>query len=429
MEPWNKFVAELEIQLGKQTVDEWLRSLRVLRFDAANLYLGAQNTFQIDWFEEHIRPRLQGKFFNNNQRPVRVHLSLPQGTPSGGKTGIKKEASFSSFIAPSSIDPEMTLENFVCSEANKMAFQVISEIDKSLFNPLFLYGPKSSGKTHLLMSAAQILQKKGKRVFFVKAESFTEHVVQAIRLGFMQEFRDIYRKIDALIIDDIHIFSRKSATQEEFFHTFNTLQTNLQTILLSANKAPSLLEEIEPRLISRFEWGLTLGLQRSDPKIILEKKAALWKISLSEELIHFLSEKFPFAPLIALQALSLRARGLKVITPQLAQDLLKDLLDAEAKNSWTPEKIIKKTASYYGIRAEDLMGKSQTKESSQPRQLAMYLCREKLKLPYQTIGKVFDKDHSTVMASVAKVQKSMEENNRDLLEAINAIDLSESSPT
>lgn len=421
MEPWNQFVAEFELQLGKHTADKWLHSLRVIRFDAANLYLEAQNTFQIDWFEEHVRPRLQGKFFNNNQRPIRVHISLPaKASSAGGKIEVKKEGS-SFFIAPNPIDPEMTLENFISSDSNKMALQVISEIDKSPFNPIFLYGPKHSGKTHLLMSAAQILQKKGKKVFFVRAESFTEHVVQAIRLGFMQEFRDIYRKIDALIIDDIHVFSRKNATQEEFFHTFNTLQTNLKTILLSANKAPASLEEIEPRLISRFEWGLTIHLQRADTQLVLEKKAALWKIPVSKELIHFLSEKFPFSPLTALQALSLRAKGSREITPQLAQDLLKDLLAIEAKNSWTPEKIIKKTASHYGIRAEDLMGKSQTKESAQPRQLAMYLCREKLKLPYQTIGKVFDKDHSTVMASVAKVQKSLEENNQALLEAVGAI--------
>jgi chromosomal replication initiator protein len=408
MEPWNQLVAKLESQLGKPTVDQWIRPLEVVRFDAANLYLRAQNSFQIDWFEEHIRPYLQGRFVNNNQRPIKIHISLSEESLST-KNRVNKETSSPFFIHPSSIDPEMSLENFICSDLNQVAFQIIQEIDKSPFNPLFLYGPKNSGKTHLLMSAAKILQAKGKKVFFVRAEHFTEHVVQAIRLGFMQEFRDVYRKIDALIIDDIHIFSRKNATQEEFFHTFNTLQTHGLTILLSANKAPSLLQEIEPRLTSRFEWGLTVGLHPIDPKLILAKKGALWKIPLSNDLIDYLSEKFPSDPLIALQALSFRAKGAKIITKEQIEHLLKDLLAKEAQNSWTPDRIIKKTASHYGVRCEDLTGKMQTKEFVQPRQLAMYLCRERLKLSYPKIGEIFDRDHSTVMSSVGLIQKRIQE--------------------
>src|SRR5690606_5537529 len=125
-----------------------------------------------------------------------------------------------------------------------------------------------------------------------RAETFTEHVVQAIRLGYMQDFRKVYREIDVLILDDIHIFSRKSATQEEFFHTFNTLHTLGRPILLSAHVSPQQLPEIEPRLISRFEWGLSIRLEKGDARAILEKKAALWKFPLSEELVQFLLSHF-----------------------------------------------------------------------------------------------------------------------------------------
>lgn len=422
MEPWNRFLSELEEKLGEATVNKWLRPLLVLRFDAANLYLSAQNTFQIDWFEEHIRPYLTGKFFNNNQRPIQVHLSLPnQPYFKNTKQPDKKKIEPSFFIAPDSLDPEMILENFIPSDQNKMAFEIISEAERSPFNPIFLYGPKNSGKSHLLMSAVRILQEKRKNVFFVRANSFTEHVVQAIRLGFMQQFREIYRRVDALVIDDIHIFSRKNATQEEFFHTFNALQTNLQTIILSANKAPSLLEEIEPRLISRFEWGITIGLNTIDPKLILKKKASLWNIALSAEMIEYLVEKFPFAPLVALQALALRTQKSSLLTPKLAEPILKDLLAKEEENSWTADRIIKKTAGHYGIKIEDLRGKSQTKESAYPRQLAMYLCREKLKLPYQKIGEAFGRDHSTVMASVKQIQKAIDENDQSLIRSISSI--------
>lgn len=412
MEAWARFLSEIEQELGPAIVSQWLRPLKVARFDAGNLYLEAADSFQADWFEEHIRPRLKGKLFNNNQRPIKVHLTVI----SSKKPSTKEEAPPRFRIYPDSIDPELSLENYLPSPQNLMAFKLISEsIQNTSFNPIYLYGPKGSGKTHLLCGAATAMEKLGKRVFFVKAEAFTEHVVQAIRLGFMQEFRRVYRDIDVLIIDDIHIFSRKNATQEEFFHTFNTLHTLGHPILLSANVPPSQLSEIEPRLISRFEWGITLSLEKSDPKPILQKKAALWKLSISLELEQFLLEKFPLDPILALQALAFRSQGKGVITCELAQKLLGDLLQQEEKNALTPEKIIKAIAAHYGIRSEDLLGKSQMRECALPRQIAMYLCREKLKMPFQKIGELFSRDHSTVMTSVKQVQKGIEEEKIELL--------------
>lgn len=258
------------------------------------------------------------------------------------------------------------------------------------------------------MGAAIAMQKSGKRVFFVKAETFTGHVVQAIRLGQMQEFRKVYRDIDVLIIDDIHIFSRKNATQEEFFHTFNTLHTSGRLILISANVPPMQLSEIEPRLISRFEWGISLGLQKGEMKAILEKKTALWKLPCNEELIPFLLDKFPRNPILALQALALRSKGTH-LTPLLAERLLKDLLAKEQENALTPEKIVKAIAAHYGITSEDLLGKSQMRECALPRFVAMYYCRERLKMPFQKIGELFGRDHSTVMSSVKQIQKAVEE--------------------
>ncbi len=413
MEAWARFLSEIEQELGPAIVSQWLRPIKVARFDAGNLYLEAADSFQADWFEEHIRPRMKEKLFNNNQRPIKVHLSVISSKKPSNKEG---EAPPRFRIYPDSIDPELSLENYLPSPQNLMAFKLISEsVQNTSFNPIYLYGPKGAGKTHLLCGAATAMEKQGKRVFYVKAESFTEHVVQAIRLGFMQEFRRVYRDIDVLIIDDIHIFSRKNATQEEFFHTFNTLHTLGYPILLSANVPPSQLSEIEPRLISRFEWGITLSLEKSDPKPILQKKAALWKLSISPELEQFLLEKFPLDPILALQALAFRSQGKGLITCDLAQRLLGDLLQQEEKNALTPEKIIKAIAAHYGIRSEDLLGKSQMRECALPRQIAMYLCRERLKMPFQKIGELFSRDHSTVMTSVKQVQKGIEEKKIELL--------------
>jgi len=407
MEAWQQFITQLEKELGPAVVKEWIPKL--VRFDAGNLYLEARDSFQISWFEEHVRPRLKG-LLNNNQRPIKIHIS----TVNKQSPEKREEPRVLSF-KPSSIDPEMTLENFVPSQQNLVVHKLLTEANP--FNPIYLYGPKGVGKTHLLMGTALALKKTGKRVFFIRAETFTEHVVQAIRLGQMQEFRKVYRDIDVLIIDDIHIFSRKAATQEEFFHTFNTLHTMGRLILISANVAPMQLSEVEPRLISRFEWGISLGVVKSETKVILEKKAALWNMSLTDELLHFLLEKFPKDPILALQALTLRCKG-EPPSCLVAERVLKDLLEKEQENALTPDKIVKSVAAHYGITSEDLLGKSQMKEYAFPRQVAMYLCREKLKIPFQKIGELFKRDHSTVMGSVKQIQKAIDEK---IIEAIDQI--------
>jgi len=415
MEVWHQFVAQIEKTLGREVVDQWIKTLKVVRFDAANLYLEARDSFQIHWFEEHIRPLLNKGFFNNNQRPVKIHLSLSSLEK---KELTKKKEEISSFpIQADPLDPNFRLDQFLPLPQNLMAYKLISELSQTPFNPIYLYGPKGCGKTHLLMGAADLLLKKGKRVFYVHAETFTGHVVQAIRLGNMQEFRKVYRDIDVLIVDGIHIFSRKNATQEEFFHTFNTLHTLGRIILLSADVAPSSLKEIEPRLISRFEWGISIGLEKPDARVILEKKASLWNFTLSPELSSYLLASFPSDPILALQALIFRSKG-SLPNLEIAKKLLNDLLANEEKNAFTPEKIIKTIAAHFGIRTEDLLGKSQTREYAVPRQIAIYLCREKLKMPYQKIGELFGRDHSTIMSSVKLIQKAVEEKKPEILEAI-----------
>lgn len=404
MQEWDQLLAELEKEIGKEAVIKWLLPLKKVRFDAANLYLEAPDSFVANWFEEHIRPK--ARLVNNNSRPVRIHLSIA----GLAKNSPSKESLPSFSIFPDTLDPLLTLETFIPSGANIIAHQLLS--DPTGYNPIYLYGGPKTGKTHLLMGVAQLLQKQGKKVFYVRAETFTEHVVQAIRLGQMRLFRQTYRDIDALIIDDIPVFSKKSATQEEFFHTFNTLHTLGRPVILSANVPPSKLVEIEPRLVSRFEWGITLGLEKGDIREILKKKAELWKMELSENMTQFLVNEFPKDPLLALQALALRASG--PVTVVAAEKLLGDLLAKERTQVLSPEQIVKAVAGHYGILVEDVMGKSQTREMATPRQVAMYLIRERLKWPFQKIGDFFGRDHSTVMGGIKLVQKGIEEKSIDL---------------
>ncbi|MDP1608924.1 MAG: DnaA/Hda family protein [Chlamydiales bacterium] len=417
---WNEFLSQLERELGAHVVDEWLRPLRILQFDAANLYLEAEHSFQIHWFEEHIRPRLKKEFLNNNLRPITVHLKSASQQPP--KTSRPPAPSSTYAIKPDPLENDFTFEHFFSSEDNIIPYRLLKELHSpslalGTFNPLFLYGPKHSGKTHLLMAAAHALSPH-KRVFFVRAETFTDHVVQAIRLGAMQAFRQAYRDIDVLIVDDIHIFAKKNATQEEFFHTFNTLHTLGRQIILSANTAPTSLPNIEERLISRFEWGLSTSIKPfTDLKQILQRKALLWRLSVHSAVYDFLIENIPSRAIQALQALALRSHETHIDLSS-AQKLLQDFLAREKQEAVTPQQIIQSIASHFGIKAEDLLGKAQTKEFALPRQIAMYACRHQLNMPFQAIGKLFNRDHSTVMGSVKQIQQGIDEKRQDLLQAL-----------
>lgn len=400
MKAWDEFLQKMDLKLGKQTIDHWVRSIQIKQFDARNLYLESPDPLQINWFEEHIRPSLKNGLFNNNGRVILVHLNKIKKTE-----GTIEKTNFT--IYQDRLDPELTFENFIVCPENIVAFKLLNETTVS-FNPIFLYGPQHTGKTHLLTAAAHLYQTIGKKVFFARAETFTSHVVQAIRLGHMDLFRHSYRDIDVLIIDDVSFFSKKFATQEEFFHTFNILHTAGKQIVLSSRLPPTKLQDIEQRLLSRFEWGISLGIQRPPAHEILTKKATLWKLSYSPDLITYLAEQFPQDPLIALQALRLRTKGISLLTPEKASQFLQDLLAQNKAKMVTSEKIVADTAVHFGIRIEDILGKSHKKEFTYPRQIAMYLCRTKLQLPFQKIGAIFKRDHSTVMASIKRIQSGIE---------------------
>jgi chromosomal replication initiator protein len=250
---------------------------------------------------------------------------------------------------------------------------------------------------------------------YVKMETFTENVVAAIRTGNMQDFRRAYRSVDVLIVDDVHTLSKKTATQEEFFHTFNTLHTIGKQIVLSANCAPAFLQEIEPRLISRFEWGIALppGILNKEELIrMIEGRLSALEFPLNKKVIEFLLETFSYhlkSLHKAIEALVLRAHtakhAIKSITLRETdvKEILKDLIDQTKQQLLNPQKIVQSVAEHYGIKSEDILGKSQSQDCALPRQIAMYLCRHRLKMPYTQIGQFFKRDHSTVISSVNNI--------------------------
>jgi chromosomal replication initiator protein len=437
MQAWQNFLNAQEKQFGKEIVDKWLRSLKIVHFDSANIYCEAKDSFQVMWFEEHIRPLLKESLFNNNHRPIKVHITASEETVV--KTGKRKKDLFLKapplILTADPLDQTATLEHFVSGKNNALLFRfflelVSDQIALGAFNPIYLHGASDTGKTYLLMALAHAFTQKGLSALYVRSETFTEHVVSAIRSSQMDTFRKHYRNIDLLIVDDIHLLARKTATQEEFFHTFNTLHTSGRQIILSANSPPLQLEEIEPRLTSRFEWGITLHLEKLSSlelKQVLCHRSQALTFPLSDEVLNFLVETFSASPKslnCALDALILRTH-LKLdpisLDRKMAEGLLADLIDAEKQIALNDQKIILTVAAFYEISSEELLGKSHAHEYAFPRQIAMYLCRTQLNLPFMKIGQIFSRDHSTVMTSVKQIQSQKAQGDHELIRALTEI--------
>jgi len=441
MKAWDDFLKQLENELGQETVTTWLRPLKILRFDACNLYLEAPDSFKLTWFEEHIRHKTRERLVNNNNKVIKVHVKIREvETTDKAATKAKKTPTtpppFS--LGFDAIAEDATFERYITSPSNLLAYKLLQEASVSKpppFNPIFLFGRPGTGKTHLLMATVHAMRQQGLKALYVRGETFTEHVVQAIRAGEMQTFRKNYRHIDALLIDDLEVFSRKNATQEEFFHTFNHLHVDGKLIVLTASCSPGELRFIEPRLTSRFEWGIVVPLQNLEldklREVLLQKAASL-QLELSSEVLDTLISLFPNnlpALIRAMEALVLRSHlNLGVSRQPLAQfsseqvrHALGDLIEEEQKSMLTPAKIIKAVAEYYGILMDDILSKSQTRECAVPRQIAMHLCRHQLGLPFMKIGDIFSRDHSTVMASVKQIQKGLEGKDHEISHPIKGI--------
>lgn len=467
MHTWDIFLKEQEQAFGKETVTRWLRTLRVLRFDACNLYLEGKDSFQTLWFEEHIRPKLKA-FVNNNGSPIKVHLAIrgsgrsvdnkSESSKDQKATKKKKEIATSSFtINFEELDPTHTFDEFIATNENLIVTKLQEElqteltvartqqlsekkpfsIPKQFVNPIYIYGSHGAGKTHLLQALAQKFKNLGLQVIYARCELFTDHVVRAIRAAEMAKFREVYRRADVLIIDDVHALAKKAATQEEFFHTFNTLHTAGKQIILSADVAPQNLQAIEPRLISRFEWGISLPLfplEKREIIELIERRSKFLNLPLHERTVEFLVEAFPSntkAIMRALHALMLRVHlhekapkvGAKPpITVVQAKALLGDIIEDENTKKLVPDKIVHTVAEFYGITEEDILGKSQSRDCMLPRQLSMYLCRHLLKLPYMKIGDLFTRDHSTVMSSIRGIDKQMNSDGSDLRATLNLLE-------
>jgi chromosomal replication initiator protein len=311
------------------------------------------------------------------------------------------------------LNPRYTFDTYVVGSGNRLAHaacQAVAEKPARAYNPLFLYGGVGLGKTHLLHAIGNACYADGLNVLYVSSEEFTNDMISAIRTHTTQAFREKYRSADVLLVDDIQFIAGKESTQEEFFHTFNTLHGQDKQIIVSSDRPPKSLVTLEERLRSRFEWGLTADIQAPDFETrlaILRSKAERTGRHISDEILESVAKQIQsnirelegaLNRIIAFADLS----G-SVLTPSLVEIALADLLPS--RSDLEPAHVVDLVARKFNLTAEKLLGRDRTKEVAYPRQIAMYLLREEAKISFPQIGEALGgRDHSTVMSAIDKVK-------------------------
>ena len=326
---------------------------------------------------------------------------------------------------------EFTFEKFIVGNSNKMAFAAAKAVADNLankYNPLLIYGDSGLGKTHLLYSIAHAIRhnRPKSRIVYIKGDDFTNELIGAIQTGRNSEFREKYRRADLLLVDDIQFIAGKVQTQEEFFHTFNTLYESGRQIVLTSDRPPKEMLRLEDRLRSRFEGGLMVDISPPDYETrvaIVKTKAARLGIPLAEDAGNYIAENIKAnirqieGILKKIQAY-IDLQGAGAVNMELVQRITKEIIDSE--KAYAPEYIIAKVADFYDITPEEVIGKGKTKNVANARQMSIFLTRKLTGLTLEQIGEVMNRDHSTVLHSIRKVEESLQ-NDPKLVDTVHDI--------
>jgi chromosomal replication initiator protein len=331
--------------------------------------------------------------------------------------------------SPLSYQGEYTFENFIVGNSNKFAHAASVAVanepacklnkESYAYNPLFIYGPSGLGKTHLLYAIINHIRKTRSdlKIIYVKGEEFTNQLIDSISKKTPEQFREKYRTADVLLIDDIQFIAGRDSTQEEFFHTFNALYEDHKQIILTSDRPPRDIKTLEDRLKTRFEWGITADIQPPDADLraaILKKKAAAMNIRLSNEVVNFLAENLKSnirqveGAIKKLGALSLLTGS--PITIELAKNSIADLMTGGEPVSVTIDRILEKTAKKYGVSVDDIKGTKRTKEIAFARHVSIYIIRKMTDMSLPQIGKLFKRDHTTILSSLKTIEKELGSN-------------------
>ncbi len=417
-EVWQAAISNIQRQLIPHSFSTWFRPLTLGNITNNRLQILLPNRFFKEWFEEHylefLRSALEDLLFTR----VEIELVVPEQDVSPPPP--PKEAPPKRTVRRSgpttSLNAKYTFDSFVVGAGNQLAHAAslaIAEQISKVYNPLFIYGGVGLGKTHLLHAVGHFVLERDNlvRVSYVSSEKFTNDLINAIRFDATSEFRNRYRSVDVLLIDDIQFIAGKERTQEEFFHTFNDLYNASKQIVLTSDSIPKEIPGLEERLRSRFEWGLIADIQAPDMETkaaILRKKAQAEGVQIPDEVSLFIASNVKsnvrelegyLVRIVAYASLTNQA-----ITLDLAREILKEFMNGD--RAITIPRILEVVSDFYRLKEKELLSKSRHKSIVLPRQVAMYLCRTQTNASLPDIGTEFGgKDHSTVIHACSKIRE------------------------
>ena len=430
---WQKVSTALKPQVSPDTYKRWFSAVRLIEATEESLtFLVPNNIYQF-WIESNHMNALQAAIVSSLNAPRTVKFAMPS---EAGVTVAEAPATQIEVTEPEAehhpdtringnalgLNPRNTFDSFVVGPNNEIAHAASLAVAQSparTYNPLFIYGGVGLGKTHLMQAIGQYVcsKKKNAKVMYLSSEVFINDFIDAIQHSTLVKFRKRYRQADLLLIDDIQFLGGKERSQEEFFHTFNTLFDGHKQIVLSSDRPASEIANLEHRLVSRFEWGLTAELQPPDVETrtaILRKKARTLQIKLRDETFDFLATRIR-TNVRRLEGALMRVASFaslsgKELTNEVVEHLLKDILNEEARHAITIEQIQRRVAEHFDVRIADMTSKRRPANIAFPRQIAMYLARELTKASLNEIGDAFGgRDHGTVLHACKLVKRRMVE--------------------
>ncbi|MBP7459742.1 MAG: chromosomal replication initiator protein DnaA [Candidatus Delongbacteria bacterium] len=421
---WQNCLGLLEKRLSKATYQTWFLPIKIQILNDNEILLNVKNQFTADWIQEHYHSILNQVIAQVIGKNIKVHFTFSENETTASQDPVIQEESLFSEDSNSSNDDytlslnkKYTFTNFVVGNCNEFAYtaslKVATYLSETNYNPLFIYGSSGLGKTHLLQAIGNFADHNGGmlKICFISSESFTSQFIDSVKNKTITDFNKYFRNVDLLLIDDIHFITKKERTQEEFFHTFNDLYNSGKQIVMTSDRAPTEIKDVDERLITRFQSGLVVDIQQPDLETrmaILKKKSEFYQLNLTDDIFLFLSNNFTsnvrelegiITRLSAFHSLS----GIPLSLP-LCKEILKDMIPKKS-DVYSIEKIQKIISKYFGLSEKQLIDKGRSNAIAIPRMIAMYLCRELSKETLTTIGLKFGgRDHSTVFNACERIQ-------------------------
>ena len=417
---WEEALKMIEEETSPVSFATWIQPIVPCGIIGNKIILQVKESFLKEIIEKRHLPLIRTAIKMVTKNEYDIMITTEEEQNAGNLHNLAAEKPAENELARN-LNPKYVFDSFVVGNSNRMAHAAslaVAESPAQAYHPLFLYGNSGLGKTHLMHSIGHFILDRNPqaKVLYVTSETFTNELINSIQNNKNEEFRNKYRNIDVLMIDDIQFISKKEGTQEEFFHTFNALYESNKQIIISSDRPPKEIKTLEDRLRSRFEWGLIADVQPPDYETriaILKKKAERDNLTVPDDVMAYIAKNIA-SNIRELEGALTRIVAFATLTNQdisiaLAENSLKDIFSENSATPLTPELIQQVVAEYYNIRVEDIQGSKKPKNIAFPRQVSMYLCRKLLDISLPKIGESFGgRDHTTVIYAISKIEKQLE---------------------